>query len=112
MSLVNASTLANLVKQPHFKQLLSLGLYRIPEIFAVENLLSFLNDVKEKKIDFTFAFGLSQEYTEDLHDLVDVLMESEVPNHIIRYRGQNPEKSLIIELRYGSPFFFDEYIFE
>uniref|UniRef100_A0A914XWM4 Uncharacterized protein n=1 Tax=Panagrolaimus superbus TaxID=310955 RepID=A0A914XWM4_9BILA len=96
-SMINAATMKNICKLKNLQNLEAFRLLFIPEIFNVEDLSNFIKNHQNTKICFSFNDGISEEYKVQVDALIDTVIESEVPNRLINYAGQNQEKEKIMK---------------
>uniref|UniRef100_A0A914QM75 Uncharacterized protein n=1 Tax=Panagrolaimus davidi TaxID=227884 RepID=A0A914QM75_9BILA len=99
-TMVTHATIKNMMKLEYFESLHIFGLSELPEIFEVKDLFDLIMNYKDTKIVLEFCDEISDEYKDQLDVLIDIVIESEIPNVIIEYDGQVEEKLEILEDRY------------
>uniref|UniRef100_A0A914P944 Uncharacterized protein n=1 Tax=Panagrolaimus davidi TaxID=227884 RepID=A0A914P944_9BILA len=92
VSMVNASTMKNILKLQNLENLEYFYLFECPDTISAEDLSAFIKKFEYTKIFLGFASNISEEYKEQLDYLVDEIIESDVPNRVIEYVGQDEEK--------------------
>uniref|UniRef100_A0A914Q7T8 Uncharacterized protein n=1 Tax=Panagrolaimus davidi TaxID=227884 RepID=A0A914Q7T8_9BILA len=102
ISMVNDTTMENIIKLQNLKNLKFFALEEIPEALAVEYLSALLNKLEDTHIFFDFNDNISEEYKNRLDALIDDVIELGVPNRLIEYDGQDLEKYQIMKRRYTS----------
>uniref|UniRef100_A0A914YUR1 Uncharacterized protein n=1 Tax=Panagrolaimus superbus TaxID=310955 RepID=A0A914YUR1_9BILA len=100
ISMINPATMKNICKLKNLQNVESFRLFHIPEVFNVDDLSTFVKNHQNTKIVFDFVGEISEEYKIQLDALIDTVIESEVHNCRIQYRGQNEEKYKIMNELY------------
>uniref|UniRef100_A0A914QZS9 Uncharacterized protein n=1 Tax=Panagrolaimus davidi TaxID=227884 RepID=A0A914QZS9_9BILA len=100
-SLVNASTMANIMKLKNFGNLKAFKLTFIPESLNLNDLSDFLKKYKDTKIWLVFEYDISQGYKDELDELIDEIIEDGIPDRVITYEGQDVEKERYMKSRYN-----------
>uniref|UniRef100_A0AC34G944 Uncharacterized protein n=1 Tax=Panagrolaimus sp. ES5 TaxID=591445 RepID=A0AC34G944_9BILA len=95
--MVTVATFKNILKLENLGNLKLLGLLFMSSVFNVADLSNFIEKYKDTKIWFEFIDNVSAEYKEQLDALIDTVIQSNVPNRIIVYDGQDEEKLEILE---------------
>uniref|UniRef100_A0A914P0N2 Uncharacterized protein n=1 Tax=Panagrolaimus davidi TaxID=227884 RepID=A0A914P0N2_9BILA len=98
--MVNASTMKNILKLQNLENLKTIKMHDCPDDLNVEDLSAFIKKFKNTKIFLAFAPNISQEYEEQLDSLIDEIIESDVPNRVIVYDGQDRGKLKIMINRF------------
>uniref|UniRef100_A0A914Q7T0 Uncharacterized protein n=1 Tax=Panagrolaimus davidi TaxID=227884 RepID=A0A914Q7T0_9BILA len=102
VSMVNASTIKNILKLQNLENLESFYLYECPDTLSIEDLSAFIKKFEYTKIFLHFASNISEEYKEQLDFLIDEIIESDVPDRVIAYNGQDEEKRKIMKSRFDN----------
>uniref|UniRef100_A0A914PX03 Uncharacterized protein n=1 Tax=Panagrolaimus davidi TaxID=227884 RepID=A0A914PX03_9BILA len=100
VSMVNASTMSNILKLQNLENLQDFIFYDCPDTLNVEDLSVFIKKFENTKMYLAFDGDISQEYKEQLDSLVDNIIESDLPNRVIAYVGQDREKLMIMISRF------------
>uniref|UniRef100_A0AC35FFU5 Uncharacterized protein n=1 Tax=Panagrolaimus sp. PS1159 TaxID=55785 RepID=A0AC35FFU5_9BILA len=100
VSMVNVSTMKNIMKLKNLGKTECFCLYNLPELLPIEDISAFFKKYEHVKIEFDFNKNISEEYKHQLDSLIDEIIECEVPNHIIFYNGQDEEKLEIMKRRF------------
>uniref|UniRef100_A0AC35GP31 Uncharacterized protein n=1 Tax=Panagrolaimus sp. PS1159 TaxID=55785 RepID=A0AC35GP31_9BILA len=101
VSMVNDSTMKNILKLQNLQNLETFKMLDCPDTLNVEDLSAFIKKFENTEIFFCFDTNLSQEYKEQLDSLIDEVIESHVPKRIISYPGQNGAKFKILISRFS-----------
>uniref|UniRef100_A0A914Q427 Uncharacterized protein n=1 Tax=Panagrolaimus davidi TaxID=227884 RepID=A0A914Q427_9BILA len=101
ISMVNASTMKNILKLQNLEKIKTFKLHACHDDLNVEDLSAFIKKFKNTQIFFGFASNISPEYEEKLDSLIDEIIESNVPNRVIAYDGQDRGKLKIMISRYA-----------
>uniref|UniRef100_A0A914Z6G1 Uncharacterized protein n=1 Tax=Panagrolaimus superbus TaxID=310955 RepID=A0A914Z6G1_9BILA len=92
-SMINATTMKNMCK---LKNLQSISLFDIPEIFNVDDLSTFIKGHPDTEILFSFKQNISESYRVQLDSLIDTVIKFEASHCVIKYYGQNQERYKIM----------------
>uniref|UniRef100_A0A914PAM6 Uncharacterized protein n=1 Tax=Panagrolaimus davidi TaxID=227884 RepID=A0A914PAM6_9BILA len=92
ISMINHSTMKNMIKLENLKNLQRFEFSQITEIF---------DEFENTHIWFAFASNISQEYKEQLDSLIDEIIKVKLPNCYITYDDQDVAKLEIMEGRYN-----------
>uniref|UniRef100_A0A914YEP9 DUF38 domain-containing protein n=1 Tax=Panagrolaimus superbus TaxID=310955 RepID=A0A914YEP9_9BILA len=99
ISVVTSSTLQNIINLQNLEFLHHFDFMCIPEIFDVKDFSDFIEYFDDVFCFFEFKENVSQEYKNQLDQLIDTIIESQIHGHVIWYPGQNPMKRKIMENR-------------
>uniref|UniRef100_A0A914QBV6 Uncharacterized protein n=1 Tax=Panagrolaimus davidi TaxID=227884 RepID=A0A914QBV6_9BILA len=100
VSMINASTMKNILKLQNLENLKCFYLHDCPDTLSVEDLSAFIKKFGNAKVRLDFASNISEEYKEQLDSLIDEIIESDVPNRVIKYDGQDEDKLEIMDSRF------------
>uniref|UniRef100_A0AC35GQQ5 Uncharacterized protein n=1 Tax=Panagrolaimus sp. PS1159 TaxID=55785 RepID=A0AC35GQQ5_9BILA len=100
VSVVNDSTMKNILKLQNLQNLKMLKMLYIPETINLKDLCAFIKKIENTKIFLRFDSNISQEYKEQLDSLIDEIIESNVPYRLIAYDGHDVAKFKIMISRY------------
>uniref|UniRef100_A0AC35GUX7 RRM domain-containing protein n=1 Tax=Panagrolaimus sp. PS1159 TaxID=55785 RepID=A0AC35GUX7_9BILA len=64
-------------------------LVNLPESLSAEVISEFFKKFGHVKIRFHFNEDISEDYKNQLDGLIDEIVESEIPNRIVEYDGQD-----------------------
>uniref|UniRef100_A0A914Y5S4 Uncharacterized protein n=1 Tax=Panagrolaimus superbus TaxID=310955 RepID=A0A914Y5S4_9BILA len=92
-----AKKISNLRNLGHLSKII---LLYIPEIFNVEDFSIFIKNRINTKFMLEFDNNISEQYKNQLNDLIDTLIESRFLGRYIEYYGQDREKENIMSNRY------------
>uniref|UniRef100_A0A914PKJ8 Uncharacterized protein n=1 Tax=Panagrolaimus davidi TaxID=227884 RepID=A0A914PKJ8_9BILA len=100
VSMVNASTMKNILKLQNLENLKCFYLHDCPDTLSVEDLSAFIKKFGNAKVRLDFDSNISEEYKEQLNSLICEIIESGVPNRVIKYDGQDEDKLEIMDSRF------------
>uniref|UniRef100_A0A914P5T9 DUF38 domain-containing protein n=1 Tax=Panagrolaimus davidi TaxID=227884 RepID=A0A914P5T9_9BILA len=101
VSMVNASTMKNILELHNLENLKDFVMHDCPDTLSIENLSAFIKKFENTKIYFHFASNISEEYKEQLDFLIDEIIESDVPNRVIAYDGMDEGKFDTMSCRFA-----------
>uniref|UniRef100_A0A914NXI0 Uncharacterized protein n=1 Tax=Panagrolaimus davidi TaxID=227884 RepID=A0A914NXI0_9BILA len=101
VSIVNDSTVKNILKLQNLENLKYFYLFECPDTMSIEDLSAFIKKYENTWIFLDFASNISEEYKEQLDSLIDEIIESDVPKRVIEYDGQDEEKLQIMSSRFA-----------
>uniref|UniRef100_A0A914QAX3 Uncharacterized protein n=1 Tax=Panagrolaimus davidi TaxID=227884 RepID=A0A914QAX3_9BILA len=91
--------MGNILKLQNLENLELLLFHYIPESLNIRDLSVFIKKYKDMEITFHFNGNISDDYKNQLDELIDEIIESEVHERLIRYDGQDEKKLKIMESR-------------
>uniref|UniRef100_A0A914PLX0 Uncharacterized protein n=1 Tax=Panagrolaimus davidi TaxID=227884 RepID=A0A914PLX0_9BILA len=94
------SLVKNIMKLKNLEKIEGFNLANLPESLSIEDISAFFKKYKHAIVAFFFNENISVEYKNQLDFLIDEIIESEFPNHIIQYDGQDIEKCKIMYSRF------------
>uniref|UniRef100_A0A914R2I7 Uncharacterized protein n=1 Tax=Panagrolaimus davidi TaxID=227884 RepID=A0A914R2I7_9BILA len=100
ISIINDSTMANIIKLQNLGNLRHFHLHEFPESLEVKDLLAFIKKYENVKILLYFSSKISQRYKNQLDTMIDAVIKSNVPNHLFFYNGQDETKIDILMSRF------------
>uniref|UniRef100_A0A914P346 Uncharacterized protein n=1 Tax=Panagrolaimus davidi TaxID=227884 RepID=A0A914P346_9BILA len=100
VSMVNVSTMKNIMKLKNLGKMEGFGLYNLPESLSIEDISAFFKKFEHVNIVLRFNKNISVDYKNHLDALIDEIIESGAPNRYIGYDGQDEEKSEIMTNRW------------
>uniref|UniRef100_A0A914Q485 Uncharacterized protein n=1 Tax=Panagrolaimus davidi TaxID=227884 RepID=A0A914Q485_9BILA len=94
-STINAKTVKELIKIPHFKNLNKFSFWKVPDIFDIEGFYAYTKKNKHTRFRLYFADTISEGYKKRLNTVIDEILEAKDPNYrpfSIHFNGINSEK--------------------
>uniref|UniRef100_A0A914PD70 Uncharacterized protein n=1 Tax=Panagrolaimus davidi TaxID=227884 RepID=A0A914PD70_9BILA len=89
--------MGNILKLQNLKNLELFTFHDIPESLNIRDLSVFIKKYKDVEIEVSFNENIFNNYKNQLDALIDEIIESEVPGHLIIYGGQDEKKLEIMK---------------